>query len=212
MKKLQFALITLIVVTLVSCSKTEDDLSEDSTVLKADDPVTLALRKFEGTISGWMQDNLVNTCADPYKTKYFEGSGPITPVGLSKMTIDYCAFTENDHAKEPPFYGVIENGSIVFINIDGDKIFATLNGKYVIDRMGKRWINTITAYDNIILGGTGRYQHASGRFDIRGWQDLGRSDEPVGIEGRTEFTFEGTISYHSILPTSDQSNPDFSGQ
>jgi len=211
MKKLQIVLITFTVAAFVSCSKTEDDFTEDTAVLKTDQSPSDALRKFRGTISGWMQDDLANTCADHYKSKDFEGGGLIDPSGQSLMTIDYCAFTEFNQDILPPYYGTIENGSMVITDKYGDKIFATFNGKFEINRLGKKWVNTITTKKNTIVGGTGRYMYAQGSFDARGRQDLGSGNEP-GTGGRAVFTIEGTISFHHILPVSDQSNPDSSGQ
>lgn len=58
MKKLQIALMALILVALVSCSKTEDDFSDTNAFLKTDQPAVTTLREFEGTLSGWMKDDL----------------------------------------------------------------------------------------------------------------------------------------------------------
>jgi hypothetical protein len=136
-------------------------------------------RPFEGSLVGeawWVPDS---TCPLGFRT-LSEGSGVASHLGSISMVSDHCFALPN----------LDTGGHQTFVAANGDELHMTYEGTSdpAIPVPGD--VITVTA-DVVIVGGTGRFAHATGEADLIALVMF----TGLGVHWPFTWTWEGTISY-----------------
>jgi hypothetical protein len=130
-------------------------------------------KSLHGTISGTASGTIDGTFIGG-------GSGNLAHLGKVTMTFGGTLVTTAQ-------FEAALDGTIVFVSANGDELTGTFSG----------FASTLTGQINIggpIAGGTGRFEDATGFFDVRGSQDTATPGDG-SFTAIFEFPFTGAITY-----------------
>ena len=166
---------------LVGCSDTGDDLStlapknEESQVLSKQ-PVP-----FNGSMDGLVNPGGSVSCDPGWGTINLEAEGEVLHCGRTTLYAENCSQATSQQG------GEIENGFSTLTAANGDQIYVAYSGTFVFDTYPPT-MGTFSLTGTII-GGTGRFEGATGSIDIGGTQQYGGYPNPFSL------TWTGTIEY-----------------
>lgn len=138
-------------------------------------------RPFKGTAQGHGMVAPDATCSDPPLRSVFATTGHATHMG--KLELDYYNCT--------PSGSDIVGVEMTFVAANGDSVFATF-GSDSVPPVGEEPSLLEITYDFVIIGGTGRFEGATGggrmMADVE-WPGFALNYWP------TSLAFKGTIAY-----------------
>jgi len=166
---------------LIGCSDTGDDIS--TLAPNQDNSPNLSKESvpFNATMNGYVNPGGSVSCDPGWATLNFEVQGEVLHCGNSTLYGENCAQVTSQQA------GVIENGFGTLTAANGDKIYVAYSGTYEFDTYPPT-MGTFSITGTIV-GGTGRFEGATGSIDVGGTQQYGGFPNPITL------TWTGTIEY-----------------
>ena len=166
---------------LVGCSDTGDDISpltpkNEESQLLSKQPVP-----FNGSMDGFVNPGSSGSCDPGWSDLTIEAEGEVLHCGRTTLNAENCSQVTSQQG------GVIENGFGTLTSANGDKINLAYSGTYVFDTYPPT-MGTFSLTGTIV-GGTGRFEDATGSIDIGGTQQFGGFPNPITL------TWTGTIEY-----------------
>ena len=134
----------------------------------AKDPVP-----FKGKKSGFSDNGETSSCSTGWISKYFEGQGNSTQLGLLNMRADYCILITSAQG------GLIDNVEAVLTTANGDRLYLTFSGTITFDTYPPT--SATLEASGTVSGGTGRFENATGTFEGIGIQDLTQRPTPLSM-------------------------------
>lgn len=146
-------------------------------VATADANVT---RPFAGSVIG--SDTMGAPCSGPGSWQYSsDGTGHLAHVGRVGFTVSHCSHMTG------PTTGTFGSGGAVFTSKSGDKLFTEHWGTFTLVMGASGPVASLVDQHWRIIGGTGRFLHATGAGTGDGYSDLAAAT--------TAMHFDGWIKY-----------------
>ncbi|MFL1011020.1 hypothetical protein [Flavisericum labens] len=184
---------------LAACEKpqdiiTEDNLTELNISAKKSNQMELPFKA--KLFTGQAEDALTEICSFTSPTDFWGlehqvGGGNATHLGNFTTDMTFCFHVVLDNQGVPDFlggFGVYEDVEGYMEAANGDRVFFTGPGSSLVPIQDEEYM---FAFEDIcyINGGTGRYENASGEFNI---------NSLVRIDGTgTDHNWEGTITLNN---------------
>ena len=193
MKKFISLLIVVFCLSLMAgCDKTEDFYAEDSLELKSAQPHTVTV-PFKADFVGVYDFPSFRfgedaNCEDGYGCRVFvDFKGTATHLGNMYGNFEFCACGPDDPEVEGPDNQYLPSESYM-VAANGDTLFVTIAGTVRQGRADDHPDYVLSYFRDpfIILGGTGRFEGASGG----GWSD----DYNSSLDPNSHHHWRGTIT------------------
>jgi hypothetical protein len=116
-------------------------------------------RPFKGSMNGeatfdWVSGDCLGVTGAPYKT-YAHLEGKLSHLGKSEWFVSHCTTLDGAH---------FVNGEAVLVAANGDEIWLTYTGD-LISPFPPPPAVYLYSQRNVVVGGTGRFEGASGEFN-----------------------------------------------
>ena len=173
-----FVLSLLFAFTYFGCKNSDTDITSPGTnnISTVD-----RSRPFNGNATGIARDDSGPGCISPWTHQEVTGTGTATHIGLYHAVTHDCYLTTSTSG------GLTNNGTGTLTAANGDEINVTYSGSYTFNAWPPTSANFVL--NVTIIGGTGRFQNATGSFTAYAVEDLTQYPKPFTL------SWTGTISY-----------------
>lgn len=171
-------LITVACLSLASCKKELLTTSSKSSASENSLNTSTSNNKNEQTVpfKGEYIDAFEVLHAPPMFVQKVTGTGYATHLGNST----FVAITHVDRSTRPPF---AVSGTRTFTAANGDQLFTTFTGLSIPVAPGTNKTELV----DVVVGGTGRFLHASGSFNAHALADQSTSIFTASFDGHISY-------------------------